>query len=204
MKVIERKMGRVFHLQLEAGDDFFSNVNPFVKEKNIRAGSVFIFGALREMDMITGFRSMNGYDVRSPSLRGMARARRTGQHLVARSTACRVGRRCHLDRAAALRSYPHGRERRAGQDRRGAYGASVGRRGKGRDARDDLRADLAAARPSLDVRARYARALLRVASSGLNCTQAIKSLRGGAGAPDRPTACASTSPGTVTAAADSA
>jgi predicted DNA-binding protein with PD1-like motif len=63
MKVIERKMGRVFHLHLEAGDDFFSNVNPFVKEKNIRAGSVFIFGALREMDMITGFRSMNGYDV---------------------------------------------------------------------------------------------------------------------------------------------
>src|SRR5919107_4177153 len=63
MKVTERKLGRVFHLQLEAGDDFFSNVNPFVKEKNIRAGSVFIFGALREMDMITGFKSMNGYDV---------------------------------------------------------------------------------------------------------------------------------------------
>jgi predicted DNA-binding protein with PD1-like motif len=63
VKVIERKLGRVFHLQLEAGDDYFSNVNPFVKEKNIRAGSVFIFGALREMDMITGFRSMNGYDV---------------------------------------------------------------------------------------------------------------------------------------------
>jgi predicted DNA-binding protein with PD1-like motif len=63
MKVIERKLGRVFHLQLEAGDDFFGCVNPFVKEKNIRAGSVFIFGALRQMDMITGFRSMNGYDV---------------------------------------------------------------------------------------------------------------------------------------------
>jgi predicted DNA-binding protein with PD1-like motif len=63
MKVTERKFGRVFHLQLEAGDDFFANVNPFVKEKNIRAGTVFIFGALREMDMITGFNSMNGYDV---------------------------------------------------------------------------------------------------------------------------------------------
>src|SRR3954463_14975729 len=62
MKVTERRLGRVFHLQLEAGDDFFGNVNPFVKEKNIRAGTVFIFGALREMDMITGFRSMNGYD----------------------------------------------------------------------------------------------------------------------------------------------
>ena len=63
MKVTERRIGRVFHLQLEAGDDFFGNVNPFVKEKNIRAGSVFIFGALRQMDMITGFKSMNGYDV---------------------------------------------------------------------------------------------------------------------------------------------
>lgn len=63
MKVTERKLGRVFHLQLEAGDDFFANVNPFVKEKNIRAGTVFIFGALRQMDMISGFKSMEGYDV---------------------------------------------------------------------------------------------------------------------------------------------
>ena len=63
MKVTERKLGRVFHLQLEAGDDFFMNVNPFVKEKNIRAGTVFIFGALRQMDMIAGFNSMEGYDV---------------------------------------------------------------------------------------------------------------------------------------------
>ena len=63
MKVTERRLGRVFHLQLEAGDDFFGSVNPFVREKNIRAGSVFIFGALREMDMIAGFKSMNGYDV---------------------------------------------------------------------------------------------------------------------------------------------
>ena len=58
LKVTERKLGRVFHLQLEAGDDFFANVNPFIKEKNIRAGTVFIFGALRQMDMITGFKSM--------------------------------------------------------------------------------------------------------------------------------------------------
>ena len=63
MKVTERRIGRVFHCQLEPGDDFFGNIDPFVKEKNIRAGTVFIFGALREMDMITGFRSMNGYDV---------------------------------------------------------------------------------------------------------------------------------------------
>jgi predicted DNA-binding protein with PD1-like motif len=30
LKVSERKLGRVFHLQLEAGDDFFANVNPFI------------------------------------------------------------------------------------------------------------------------------------------------------------------------------
>ena len=63
MKVTEHKLGRVFHLQLEAGDDFYRECNRFVKEKNIRSGSVFILGALREMDMITGFKSMDGYDV---------------------------------------------------------------------------------------------------------------------------------------------
>ena len=43
MKVTERKLGRVFHLQLEPGDDFFGCVNPFIKEKDIRSG----FGASR-------------------------------------------------------------------------------------------------------------------------------------------------------------
>lgn len=63
MKATEYQVGRVFHLQLEAGDDFYRVCNRFVKEKNIRSGSVFIFGALRTMDMITGFKSMEGYDV---------------------------------------------------------------------------------------------------------------------------------------------
>jgi predicted DNA-binding protein with PD1-like motif len=51
MKVTEHKMGRVFHLHLEAGDHFYRECNHFVKEKNIRSGSVFILGALREMDI---------------------------------------------------------------------------------------------------------------------------------------------------------
>ena len=63
MKVTEHKMGRVFHLRLEAGDDLHRECNRFVREKNIRSGSVFVFGALKKMDMITGFRSMQGYDV---------------------------------------------------------------------------------------------------------------------------------------------
>jgi predicted DNA-binding protein with PD1-like motif len=59
----EMKFGRVFELQYEPGDDFTSGLNKFVKEKNIRAGSVFLFGALTETHMISGFKSMDGYDV---------------------------------------------------------------------------------------------------------------------------------------------
>ena len=63
MKVTERRLGRVFHLALEPGDDFYGEFNRFVKEKNIRSGSVFVFGAMDAMDVIAGFKSMNGYDV---------------------------------------------------------------------------------------------------------------------------------------------
>lgn len=63
MKVTERKLGRIFHLQFGQGEDFYGEFTPFVKEKNIRSASVFVFGALDAMDMITGFRSMQGYDV---------------------------------------------------------------------------------------------------------------------------------------------
>lgn len=63
MRVEERKLGRIFQLVFDEGDDFFEELNRFVKEKNIRVGSVFIFGALNTTDMITGFRSMEGYDV---------------------------------------------------------------------------------------------------------------------------------------------
>ncbi|MFQ5896294.1 MAG: PCC domain-containing protein, partial [Nitrospinota bacterium] len=63
MRAVERKLGRIFHLQFEPGDDFFGEINRFVKQKDIRAGSVFVFGALEKTDMLTGFRSMEGYDV---------------------------------------------------------------------------------------------------------------------------------------------
>ena len=63
MKATEKKIGRIFELQYEAGDDFYGELNRFVTEKNIRAGSVFLIGALSETHMISGFRSMNGYDV---------------------------------------------------------------------------------------------------------------------------------------------
>lgn len=63
MKVTERKLGRIFHLQFERGDHFYGELNPFVKEKNIRSASIFVFGAMDTLDMITGFRSTQGYDV---------------------------------------------------------------------------------------------------------------------------------------------
>ena len=63
MKAVERKLGRIFHLQYEAGDDFYGELNRFVKEKNIREGSVFLIGALSETHMISGFNSMDGYDI---------------------------------------------------------------------------------------------------------------------------------------------
>lgn len=62
MKVTERKLGRIFHLQFEAGDDFYGEFNRFVKEKNIRSGSVFVFGAMKTLDMIAGFKSKDGHD----------------------------------------------------------------------------------------------------------------------------------------------
>jgi len=59
----EVKLGRIFELRYEPGDDFFAELDKFVKEKNIRAGSVFCLGALTETHMISGFKSMSGYDV---------------------------------------------------------------------------------------------------------------------------------------------
>ncbi|OGL58732.1 MAG: hypothetical protein A3J27_09330 [Candidatus Tectomicrobia bacterium RIFCSPLOWO2_12_FULL_69_37] len=63
MKARELRLGRIFQVQFEPGDDFFKELNAFVKEKNIRGGSVFLLGAFTKLDMISGFKSMKGYDV---------------------------------------------------------------------------------------------------------------------------------------------
>ncbi len=65
MKVEEKKLGRIFHLVLEAGDDFYGEVDAFVKAKNIRSASVFLFGALQKTHILTGFRDMAGFNVDS-------------------------------------------------------------------------------------------------------------------------------------------
>jgi predicted DNA-binding protein with PD1-like motif len=63
MEFKERKLGRIFQIFLTAGEDFFGELNRFAKEKEIRAGSVFVFGALKTVDMIAGFRSLEGFDL---------------------------------------------------------------------------------------------------------------------------------------------
>ena len=63
MQSKERKLGRIFQLVFDEGEDFFGELDRFVKEKNIRAGTVFVFGAMHTVDMISGFRSLAGYDV---------------------------------------------------------------------------------------------------------------------------------------------
>jgi predicted DNA-binding protein with PD1-like motif len=62
-KAKEMTLGRIFQLSFDPGDDYMTELTKFVKEKNIRAGSVFVLGALTETEMISGFRSMVGYDV---------------------------------------------------------------------------------------------------------------------------------------------
>jgi predicted DNA-binding protein with PD1-like motif len=62
-KARELKLGRILEIKCEPGDDYFTEINRFVKKENIRAGSVFLLGALSESEMISGFRSTVGYDV---------------------------------------------------------------------------------------------------------------------------------------------
>lgn len=62
-KAREMKLGRIFEVKFDPGDDYFAELNAFVKKENIRAGSVFLLGALTDTEMISGFRSMEGYDV---------------------------------------------------------------------------------------------------------------------------------------------
>jgi len=63
MQVVERKLGRIFQITIDDGEDFYGELNRFVEAKNIRAGSVFVFGAMHTVDMISGFRSLEGYDI---------------------------------------------------------------------------------------------------------------------------------------------
>ena len=60
MKVSERKVGRIFQIEFQEGEDLFETFNAFVKEKNIRNASITIFGAFKETDMRSGFLAIIG------------------------------------------------------------------------------------------------------------------------------------------------
>ena len=60
MLVKERKVGRIFQLEFEDGDDLIELFNAFVKEKNIRNASITIFGAFKESDVRSGFKAIIG------------------------------------------------------------------------------------------------------------------------------------------------
>lgn len=63
MKAVENKLGRIFTLTFEQGDDFNKEITRYVKEKDIRAASVFLLGSVKELDMITGYRTMERHDI---------------------------------------------------------------------------------------------------------------------------------------------
>jgi predicted DNA-binding protein with PD1-like motif len=60
MNVKERKVGRIFQIEFQEGEDLLEKFGAFVKEKNIRNASITIFGALKEADMLCGFPAIIG------------------------------------------------------------------------------------------------------------------------------------------------
>ena len=59
----EFKPGRVFQVTCDPGDDVIAQLEQFVRDKDIRFGSLFLLGALAETGMISGFNTQHGYDV---------------------------------------------------------------------------------------------------------------------------------------------
>lgn len=62
MRVDERKIGRIFHLEFGEDEDFFGELNRFVREKDIRAGSVLVFGAMSTGIITAGWRGADRSD----------------------------------------------------------------------------------------------------------------------------------------------
>ncbi len=63
MEIHEKKLGRIFRLKFTQGEDFFTEITKFARERDVKEASLFIIGALDHGQMITGFLSTKGYDV---------------------------------------------------------------------------------------------------------------------------------------------
>lgn len=54
MQYTEAKLGRVFYIRVDHGEDLLGTLQNFVVEKKIAAGFIHILGALREGSIVTG------------------------------------------------------------------------------------------------------------------------------------------------------
>jgi predicted DNA-binding protein with PD1-like motif len=54
MRYTEAKLGRVFYLRIDNGEDLLEELQNFIVEKKIPAGFIHILGALREGRIVTG------------------------------------------------------------------------------------------------------------------------------------------------------
>ena len=57
MEVHEKKMGRVFRFEFTKGENLLTELSNFVRKQGIREASLFVFGAIGEGEIITGFLS---------------------------------------------------------------------------------------------------------------------------------------------------
>ena len=55
MEVYEKKIGRVFRFEFTKGENLLAELSNFVRKQGIREASLFVFGAIGEGEIITGF-----------------------------------------------------------------------------------------------------------------------------------------------------
>ncbi len=54
MQYSEGRIGRIFYIRIDHGEDLFAVLQDFIEERAIKAGIIHFLGALREGRMITG------------------------------------------------------------------------------------------------------------------------------------------------------
>jgi len=60
---VENKLGWIFTLTFERGDDFYKEITCYVRKKNIRSASVFLLESAQELDLITGYKSIKRHHI---------------------------------------------------------------------------------------------------------------------------------------------
>ncbi len=91
----EFKQGRIFQVNFDKTDEYMAELEQFVRDKNIRYGSIFLLGALAETGMITGFNTQQTFDMNR-------------QHLVGWRELVAYGNISWLDKPPAALGLPEG------------------------------------------------------------------------------------------------